>query len=68
VEVKEPFIPSRTKEKFPLFMSTQWLEMERVEERGLSEYTDVPQTISITGRRKCRPFNKQTEPKCTAGF
>lgn len=68
MEVKKPFIPSRTKDKFPLFMSTQSLEMERVEGRGLSEYTDVPKTISIIGMRKCRPFNRQTEPTCTAGF
>lgn len=68
VEVKKPFIPSRTKDKFPLFISTQWLEMERVEGRGLSEYTDVPKTVSIIGMRKCRPFNRQTERTCTAGF
>lgn len=68
MEVKKPFIPSCTKDKFSLSTSTQWLEMERVEGRGLSECTDLPKTISITGRRKCRPFNRQTEPMCTAGF
>jgi len=61
-------MPSQAKDKFPLFMSTQWLEMETLEGRGLSEYTDVPETVSIIGMRKCCLFNRQTEPKCTAGF